>query len=131
MLDPRERHRRRRTTSSSATGAIAEIGRPGRRSRRPRAPRSSTAAGRHLLPAFVDPHVHLRTPGQEHKEDIETGTRAAAAGGFCAVLAMPNTDPVVDSAPLLRSLRDAAARDARVAGRLHARDHARPARAAS
>jgi dihydroorotase len=71
-------------------------------------------AGRHLLPAFVDPHVHLRVPGQEHKEDLETGTRAAAAGGFCAVVAMPNTDPVVDSAPVLRALRDAAARDARV-----------------
>jgi dihydroorotase len=71
-------------------------------------------AGRHLLPAFVDPHVHLRVPGQEHKEDLETGTRAAAAGGFCAVVAMPNTDPVVDSAPVLRALRDAAQRDARV-----------------
>jgi dihydroorotase len=70
--------------------------------------------GRHLLPAFVDPHVHLRVPGQEHKEDLETGTRAAAAGGFCAVVAMPNTDPVVDSAPVLRALRDAAVRDARV-----------------
>jgi len=67
-----------------------------------------------LLPAFFDPHVHLRTPGQEHKEDLETGTRAAAAGGYGAVLAMPNTDPVLDSAPLLRSLRDAAAREARV-----------------
>jgi dihydroorotase len=71
--------------------------------------------GRHLLPAFFDPHVHLRTPGQEHKEDLESGTRAAAAGGFAAVLAMPNTDPVLDSAPLLRSLRDEAARQARVA----------------
>ena len=70
--------------------------------------------GRHVLPAFVDPHVHLRVPGQEHKEDLETGTRAAAAGGFCAVVAMPNTDPVVDSAPILRALRDAAVRDARV-----------------
>jgi dihydroorotase len=70
--------------------------------------------GRHLFPAFVDPHVHLRTPGQEHKEDLETGTRSAAAGGFCALLAMPNTDPVLDSGPLLRSLREAATRDARV-----------------
>lgn len=69
---------------------------------------------RHLLPAFVDPHVHLRTPGQEHKEDLQTGTRAAAAGGFGAVIAMPNTDPVLDSAPLLRSLCEAATRDARV-----------------
>jgi dihydroorotase len=67
-----------------------------------------------VLPAFVDPHVHLRVPGQEHKEDLETGTRAAAAGGFCAVVAMPNTEPVVDGASVLRSLRDAAARDARV-----------------
>jgi dihydroorotase len=71
-------------------------------------------AGKHLLPAFFDPHVHLRTPGQEHKEDLETGTRAAAAGGFGAVIAMPNTDPPLDSAPLLRSVREAAAREARV-----------------
>jgi dihydroorotase len=70
--------------------------------------------GRRLLPAFFDPHVHLRSPGQEHKEDLETGTRAAAAGGFGAVIAMPNTNPVIDSPPLLRSLRDAAAREARV-----------------
>ncbi len=67
-----------------------------------------------LLPAFFDPHVHLRTPGQEHKEDLASGTRAAAAGGFCGVLAMPNTDPVIDSAPLLGSLREQAARGARV-----------------
>ena len=72
------------------------------------------AKGRTLLPAFFDPHVHLRTPGQEHKEDLETGTRAAAAGGFGGAIAMPNTDPVLDSAPLLRSLRDAAAREARI-----------------
>jgi dihydroorotase len=67
------------------------------------------------MPAFFDPHVHLRTPGQEHKEDLDTGTQAAAAGGFAGVIAMPNTDPPLDSAPLLRSLRDAAAREARVA----------------
>jgi dihydroorotase len=72
------------------------------------------ARGRTLMPAFFDPHVHLRTPGQEHKEDLETGTRAAAAGGFGGAIAMPNTDPVLDSAPLLRSLRDAAAREARI-----------------
>ncbi|MEJ7798409.1 MAG: dihydroorotase [Solirubrobacteraceae bacterium] len=70
--------------------------------------------GRHLFPAFVDPHVHLRTPGQEHKEDLETGTRSAAAGGYCAIVAMPNTAPVVDSAPILGALLDAAAREARV-----------------
>jgi len=71
-------------------------------------------AGRHLFPGFVDPHVHLRVPGQEHKEDLETGTRSAAAGGFVAVVAMPNTSPTVDSAPILRSLREQARRDARI-----------------
>jgi dihydroorotase len=70
--------------------------------------------GKHLFPAFFDPHVHLRSPGQEHKENLQTGTKAAAAGGFCAVIAMPNTDPVLDSAPLLRALREAAAREALV-----------------
>jgi dihydroorotase len=94
-------------------GAIAELAAPGTL-QLPEGVEVVEGAGRHLVPAFVDPHVHLRTPGQEHKEDLETGTRAAAAGGFCAVLAMPNTDPVVDSAPILRSLRDAANVQARV-----------------
>jgi dihydroorotase len=70
--------------------------------------------GKHLFPAFVDPHVHLRTPGQEHKEDLETGTRAAAAGGYCAVVAMANTDPVIDHPALLRGLVLTASHDARV-----------------
>ena len=70
------------------------------------------AAGLHLFPGFFDPHVHLRTPGQEHKEDTATGTAAAAAGGFCGVIAMPNTSPVIDNAPLLRSLREDAERTA-------------------
>jgi dihydroorotase len=56
------------------------------------------ADGLHAFPAFFDPHVHLRTPGQEHKEDIETGARSAAAGGYCGILAMANTEPPV-SAP--------------------------------
>ena len=72
------------------------------------------AGGAHLLPAFVDPHVHLRVPGQEHKEDIETGTRAAAAGGFCAIIGMPNTSPPIDSASVLRSVADLASVHARV-----------------
>jgi dihydroorotase len=70
--------------------------------------------GRHLFPGFVDPHVHLRVPGQEHKEDLDSGTRAAAAGGYVAVVAMPNTAPTVDSAPVLRSLRENARREARI-----------------
>jgi dihydroorotase len=72
------------------------------------------AAGLHLFPGFVDPHVHLRTPGQEYKEDLDSGTAAAAAGGFCAVIAMPNTAPVVDDAAVLRSLTEAAGRQARI-----------------
>jgi dihydroorotase len=67
-----------------------------------------------LLPAFFDPHVHLRSPGQEHKEDIESGTRAAAAGGFGGVIAMPNTDPAIDSPERLRAVRETAARQAHV-----------------
>ena len=62
------------------------------------------ARGLTLLPGLVDPHVHLRTPGDEDEEDIASGTRAAAAGGVVAVLAMPNTNPVVDSVQVLDSL---------------------------
>jgi dihydroorotase len=68
-----------------------------------------------LAPAFVDPHVHLRTPGREDEETIDSGTRAAAAGGFCAMLAMPNTDPVVDSAAVLGALVERAQAEAEVA----------------
>jgi dihydroorotase len=67
-----------------------------------------------LAPAFVDPHVHLRTPGREDEESIASGTAAAAAGGYCAILGMPNTDPVVDSAAVLGSLIDAAREEAEV-----------------
>jgi len=95
-------------------GEIAELGAPERLERRESEELVEGQGRLRLLPGFFDPHVHLRTPGEEHKEDLETGTRAAAAGGYAAVIAMPNTDPVLDSAPLLRSLRDAAAREARV-----------------
>ncbi|MDX6442271.1 MAG: dihydroorotase [Gaiellaceae bacterium] len=72
------------------------------------------AAGLVLAPAFVDPHVHLRTPGREDEETIASGTAAAAAGGYCAILAMPNTDPVVDSAATLGALVQTAKSEARV-----------------
>jgi dihydroorotase len=72
------------------------------------------AAGLVLAPAFVDPHVHLRTPGREDEEDIASGTAAAAAGGYCAILAMPNTDPVVDSAATLGSLIETARAQAEI-----------------
>ncbi|MDD3051905.1 MAG: dihydroorotase [Candidatus Cloacimonetes bacterium] len=55
------------------------------------------ASGKHIFPGFVDLHVHLRDPGQTQKEDIVSGTRAAAKGGFTTVCTMPNTDPVVDN----------------------------------
>jgi dihydroorotase len=71
-------------------------------------------AGLVLAPAFVDPHVHLRVPGGEDEETIASGTAAAAAGGYCAILAMPNTDPVVDSAAVLGSLVEDAKAEAQV-----------------
>jgi dihydroorotase len=77
-------------------------------------PAAGPANGRILAPAFVDPHVHLRTPGREDEEDLASGTRAAAAGGYCAVLAMPNTDPVVDSAAVLGSLAERAKAEAEI-----------------
>jgi dihydroorotase len=95
-------------------GSIAELGAPGTL---PAGGEGEVLEGNGrlcLLPAFFDPHVHLRTPGQEHKEDIESGTRAAAAGGFAGVIAMPNTDPVLDSPELLGSVQETARRQAHV-----------------
>jgi dihydroorotase len=94
-------------------GRIAELGEPGGL---PALDQIDVidAAGKHVFPGFVDPHVHLRTPGQEHKEDLDTGTAAAAAGGYCAVVAMPNTSPTVDNAAVLGSLIERAQREARV-----------------
>jgi dihydroorotase len=77
-------------------------------------PTAATANGKIVAPAFVDPHVHLRTPGREDEEDITSGTRAAAAGGYCAILAMPNTDPVIDSAAVLGALVERAEVEAEI-----------------
>ena len=91
-------------------GTIAELG-----SRlEPNAHRVVDGEGLLLAPAFVDPHVHLRTPGREDEETIASGTRAAAAGGYCAILAMPNTDPVVDSSAVLGSLIETAQTEAEI-----------------
>jgi dihydroorotase len=97
-------------------GEIAELGEPGALDALDALDgvEKVDAVGTHLFPGFVDPHVHFRTPGQEHKEDLASGTAAAAAGGFCAVIAMPNTSPTLDAAPLLRSLCEAATREARI-----------------
>jgi dihydroorotase len=72
------------------------------------------AEGLHAFPAFFDPHVHLRTPGQEHKEDIETGSRSAAAGGYCGVIAMANTEPPVSTPADVEALLTAARSSASV-----------------
>ena len=93
-------------------GRIAELAEPGS------APAEGLevvdAEGLLAVPAFFDPHVHLRTPGREDEEDIETGTRAAAAGGYCGILAMANTEPVIDTAAAVAALRERAAREASV-----------------
>ena len=62
------------------------------------------AAGKIVTPGLIDLHVHFREPGQEAKETFESGSKAAAAGGFTTVCTMPNTNPVVDSAAMVRSL---------------------------
>ncbi len=94
-------------------GVVAELAEPGGA---PEIEGAETVEGESLLgvPGFVDPHVHLRVPGQEHKEDLETGTRAAAAGGFCAVIGMANTSPPIDSAAVLGSVRERAEREASI-----------------
>jgi dihydroorotase len=83
-----------------ADGVIAQIG---DRIDAPEGTREVRATGRIVLPGLIDPHVHLRVPGQEYKEDIASGTRAAAAGGYTTVLSMPNTDPVIDTASVFEA----------------------------
>ena len=70
------------------------------------------ARGLVACPGLVDIHVHLREPGQTHKETIATGTRAAAAGGFTSVVCMPNTTPPADSAGTIQYIKDVISRDA-------------------
>lgn len=72
------------------------------------------AGGRIVCPGFVDPHVHLRQPGYEDKETIATGTKAAAAGGFTAVVAMPNTKPTVSTRADVEFVQETARREGAV-----------------
>ncbi len=69
------------------------------------------ASGLVVAPGLVDIHVHFRDPGQTHKEDIASGSRAAAAGGFTTVVCMPNTSPVCDNAGTIQRIMDKVARD--------------------
>ena len=115
------------TTSSSATAGSPSWASPAR------LPASDQidvidAAGTHVFPGFVDPHVHLRTPGQEYKEDLDTGTAAAAAGGYCAVVAMPNTEPDGRHRGGARVAHRARAARGPGAGRLPGLHHPRAAR---
>jgi dihydroorotase len=70
------------------------------------------ARGLVVSPGLIDIHVHLREPGQSHKETIATGTRAAAAGGFTSIVAMPNTNPSADSAATITWIKEKATREA-------------------
>jgi len=90
---------------------ITELGPPGKLLA-PQGTEFFDASGLIVAPGFIDIHVHLREPGQESSETVETGTRAAARGGFTAVCCMPNTKPVNDNASVTRFIVDRA----RVAG---------------
>ncbi len=79
-----------------ADGRVVAEAPPGEMDPSLRADRTLDARGRWVVPGLIDLHVHLREPGEEYKETIETGLRAAAAGGFTAVAAMPNTKPPND-----------------------------------
>lgn len=69
------------------------------------------ADGLYVLPGLVDAHCHLRDPGYEYKEDIVSGTRSAAMGGFTSVACMPNTNPVADNKTVIRYIIDKANRE--------------------
>lgn len=69
------------------------------------------AKGKYVLPGLVDAHCHLRDPGFEYKEDIESGTRSAAMGGFTSIACMPNTNPVADSESVIKYIQNKARQD--------------------
>lgn len=68
------------------------------------------AKGKYVLPGLIDLHVHLREPGREDKETIESGSRAAAKGGFTTVVCMPNTNPVIDNCMIVEAISKEAKR---------------------
>lgn len=88
-------------------GIVAHIGKDGPQD----ADRILEGNGLYALPGLVDAHCHLRDPGFEYKEDIASGTRSAAKGGFTSIACMPNTNPVVDNAAVVRYIMDKAKRE--------------------
>lgn len=88
-------------------GLIVAVG-PGAAAGAPGDAEILDAAGLVVTPGLIDMHVHLRDPGLEYKEDIASGTAAAAAGGFTSICCMPNTQPVVDRAAVVGYIRDRA-----------------------
>src|SRR5437899_12550891 len=85
-------------------GAVAEVG-PASAARSPRGASDIDCDGLVLAPGLVDLHTHLREPGREDKETVESGSRAAALGGYTAVAAMANTDPVADTISVIQEVR--------------------------
>ena len=91
-----------------SAGLVNEVG------KNLRGPRYLDADGLYLFPGFVDVHAHWRTPGREDEETIESGSAAAAAGGFTSVVMMPNTDPVVDKPVVVSGLLRRIEKESRV-----------------
>ena len=100
-----------------SSGRISEIGES------LRGPREVDAGGLHLFPGFVDVHAHWRTPGREDEETIESGSAAAAAGGFTGVVMMPNTDPMVDLPVVVSGLVRRVELESRIRARVSAALH--------
>ena len=98
-------------------GKISEVGED------LRGTRELDADGLHLFPGFVDVHAHWRTPGREDEETIESGSAAAAAGGFTGVVMMPNTDPIVDNPTIVGGLVRQIEQKSRVRARVSAALH--------
>ena len=100
-----------------SSGRISEVGEGLRGSH------ELDADGLHLFPGFVDVHAHWRTPGREDEEDIESGSAAAAAGGFTGVVMMPNTDPIVDRPVVVSGLVRRVEQESRIRAHVSAALH--------
>lgn len=103
LLDPSQ-HLEGKYDLLLKSGRVAELAPPGKL--RGKGDENLDARGLVVCPGLIDIHVHLREPGQAHKETIATGTMAAAAGGFTSVCCMPNTSPVNDNAEITRWIQD-------------------------